>query len=64
MKEVITVKKERKQKKSILDPYKTTIKELVAIGLNPVAISKIVNQKLGGINLSVNTYRHYIKTRL
>jgi len=64
MKEKITIKTERKRKSSILDKYRDEIKELVDIGLNPVAISKIINNKIGVVSLSVNAYRHYIKTRL
>ena len=54
----------RKRKSSILDKYRDEIKELVDIGLNPVAISKIINNKIGSISLSVSAYRHFIKTRL
>jgi len=58
------MKPERKRKSSILDKYRDEIKELVDIGLNPVAISKIINNKIGIISLSVSAYRHFINTRL
>jgi len=61
---VITIKKKKKRKSSILDKYRDEIKELVDIELNPVAISKIINNKIGVISLSVSAYRHFINTRL
>jgi len=57
------INKERKKKKSILDPYRDEIDEFVKIGISAVAISKIINNKIG-IELTPNNYRHYIKTRL
>ncbi|MEA2029064.1 MAG: hypothetical protein U9N49_08825 [Campylobacterota bacterium] len=58
-------KKERKRKSSILDIYHDEIKSLYDIELNNVAISKIINAKLPkDINLTVTSYRHFIKTRL
>jgi hypothetical protein len=56
-------KKIRKQKKSILDPFKNDIEYLISIGITVPNIAKIMNEKTP-IRLVEQTYRKYIKTRL
>ncbi len=56
-------KKERKLKKSILDPFKDEIKYLVDLEITVPNIAKLMNEKTP-IKLVEQTYRKYIKTRL
>ena len=57
------VKKERKQRKSILDDYVDEIKYYVNIGINTSSISRLMNNKINR-NLSINSYRNFIISRL
>jgi len=57
------IKKERKQRKSILDDYIDEIKHYVDIGINTSSISRLINNKINR-NLSINSYRNFIITRL
>jgi len=57
------VKKERKQRKSILDDYIDEIKYYVNIGINTSSISRLMNNKINR-NLSINSYRNFIISRL
>jgi len=57
------VKKERKQKKSMLDDYKDDIKYYYNLGVSISSIAKIINDKMP-ITVTKGTYRHFIETRL
>ena len=57
------IKKERKQRKSILDDYIDEIKHYVDIGINTSSISRLMNNKINR-NLSINSYRNFIISRL
>jgi len=53
----------KKRKKSILDDFIDEIRYYYKLGINTVAISKLMNEKTP-IKLSTNAYRHFIDTRL
>jgi len=57
------VKKERKTKSSILDPFKDEIKYLYDLGVSTASISRIINDKMPW-DLSQPTYRNYIRDRI
>ncbi len=59
----MNVIKKRKQKKSILDPFKDEIEYYVGIGITVPNITKLINEK-APIRLSETTYRHFIKSKL
>jgi len=57
------MKSKKKCQPSMLDPFKDEIKKLYELGLNPNAISILINEKLHH-KLRVNTYRHFIQTKI
>jgi len=57
------IKPKKKHQPSMLDPFKDEIKEFYELGLNPNAISLLINVKLHH-KLKVNTYRHFIQTKI
>lgn len=52
--------KKRKQKKSILDPYKNRIEYLVKLGITVPNIKRLMNEEVP-IKLSETAYRHFIQ---
>jgi len=58
-----TAIKKRKQKKSILDPFKNEVEYLYNIGVTLPNIARIVNQKTP-IELTTTAYRNFIQTRI
>jgi len=63
MKTISTNKKERKQKKSILDPFYSEIKYYYDLGVTVPNIARILNEKTP-VKLDTSTYRHFIKNKL
>ena len=55
--------KKRKPKGSILDPFFSDIKYYYDLGLNVIAITKLMNTKKP-ISMSSTAYRHFIKTKI
>jgi len=57
------VVKRKRQKPSILDPFKSEIKNLVDLGLSPTNIKRLMNEKVR-IDLDVSTYWYFINKRI
>jgi len=53
----------RKPKPSILDPYINEIKELYELGVTVTKIKDKINA-ISPIELSINAYHNFIKTRI
>jgi len=63
MKEITAVKKKKKRKSSILDPFAEDIRYYVNLGITVPNITKLMNEKTP-VRLSITAYRHFIETRL
>ena len=63
MKEITAVKKERKRKPSLLDPFTEDIRYYVQLGVTVPNIARIMNEKTP-VRLSNTAYRHFIHTKL
>jgi len=55
--------KKRKQKPSLLDPFRDEIKYYYDLGVTIPNITRIMNEKTP-VKMSSTAYRHFIKTKL
>jgi len=63
MKTEIVTEKQKKQKKSILDPFYAEIKYYHDLGVTVPNIARIMNEKTP-VKLDTSTYRYFIKNKL